>query len=69
MLCNSLACYLFLSMRTQAFFTVIALFGMIQCSAQTPKPIKVAPGIPLPISGDGTVFVLDAPASGPMIRP
>ncbi len=64
-----MACDISLTIHTQTFFAVIALFGMIQCNAQTPKPTKVAPGIRLPIGGDGTVFVLDAPASSPMIRP
>jgi len=64
-----MACDIFLSIRTQTFFAVIAQSGMIQCNAQTPKTTKVAPGITLPIGGDGTVFVHDAPASAPMIRP
>ena len=39
-----MACDIFLSIRTQTFFAVIAQSGMIQCNAQTPKTTKVAPG-------------------------
>jgi hypothetical protein len=60
-------CDIILTMRTRTLFAVLALFGLIPCNAQTPKPTEVAPGITLPAGGDGTVFILDTPASGPVL--
>jgi hypothetical protein len=60
-------CVTMRTMRKRTLFTVIALFGLIQCNAQTPKPTEVAPGISLPTSGDGTVFALDTTATGPVL--
>ena len=53
-------------MRTRMIFVALAYFGLIQRYAQAPNPTEVAPGISLPTGGDGTVFVLDTAASGPV---
>lgn len=46
---------------------LLALFGLIQGTAQTPKPIEVAPGVTLPSSGEETVFALDQTAAEPSL--
>jgi hypothetical protein len=56
-----------LTMRTRTLLAVIVLSGLIPGNAQTPNPPEVAPGISLPTGGDGTVYILDTPASGPVL--
>jgi hypothetical protein len=41
--------------------------ALIQCNAQTPKPVEVAPGVTLPTGGDGTVYALDTTPTGPVL--
>ena len=55
------------TMRTRTLFAVFALFGLMQCNAQTANNTEVAPGITLPTDGDGTVYALDTGPNGPVL--